>query len=152
MITIVSVIAAASLLIRPAALAQSSSNEQAIESAYKAYVAAWKIKDIAALQTLISDDYMAVNFENKVSNKENEIATAKSDAAWDAMNVDEIHARVFGNFAIASGLISAQGKKADGTAFSGKVRFLAALVKQNDKWQLAATQSAGIKPPQSNQH
>jgi len=148
---VVLVIAVAFLLAQPAALAQPSTDEQAVEGAYKAYVAAWKIKDIAALQNLISDDYMAVNFENKVSNKENEIATAKSDAAWDAMDVDEIHARIFGDFAIASGFISAQGRKADGSSFRAKVRFLAALAKRNGKWQLVATQSSGIKSPASNQ-
>jgi hypothetical protein len=84
-----------------------------------------------ALQNLISNDYMAVNFENRVSSKEIEIATA-----WDAMNVDEIHARVFGASAIASGFISAQGKKTDGARFTAKVRFLAVLVKQNGQWQL----------------
>ena|ERR1035438_7263670 len=105
-------------------------------------------KDIAALQNLISDDYLAVNFENRVSSKEIEIATAKNDAAWDAMNVDEIHARVFGASAIASGFISAQGKKTDGAPFTAKVRFLAVLVKQNGQWQLAATQSSALKVPQ----
>jgi hypothetical protein len=54
---------------------------------------------------------MAVNFENRVSSKKIEIATAKNDAAWDAMSVDEIHAFVFGASAIASGFISAQGKE-----------------------------------------
>ena len=96
-----------------------------------------------ALQNLISNDYMAVNFENRVSSKEIEIATA-----WDAMNVDEIHARVFGASAIASGFISAQGKKTDGARFTAKVRFLAVLVKQNGQWQLAATQSSAVKVPQ----
>jgi ketosteroid isomerase-like protein len=96
-----------------------------------------------ALQNLISDDYMAVNFENRVSSKEIEIATA-----WDAMNVDEIHARVFGASASASGFISAQGKKTDGARFTAKVRFLAVLVKQNGQWQLAATQSSAVKVPQ----
>ena len=147
MITIISMIAAMSTLVQPAALAEPSGDE-AVENAYKAYIQAWKTKDIAALQNLISDDYMAVNFENKVSSKEIEIATAKNDAAWDAMSVDEIHARLFGNTAIASGLISAQGKKADGTPFSAKVRFLAVLIKRNGQWQLAATQSSAAKPPQ----
>jgi hypothetical protein len=39
------------------------------------------------------------------------------------MNVDEVHARVFGASAIASGFISAQGKKTDGAPLTGKVRF-----------------------------
>jgi hypothetical protein len=111
MLTIVSMIVSSPALLPPAALSESNSNEQAVENTYKAYVQAWKTKDIVALQNLISDDYMAVNFENRVSSKEIEIATAKNDAAWDAMNVDEIHARVFGASAIASGFISGARKE-----------------------------------------
>ena len=63
---------------------------------------AWKLKDITALENVISDDYMAVNFEGKVGDKENEIATAKTDPEWISMAVDEIHTREFGKTAIAS--------------------------------------------------
>jgi ketosteroid isomerase-like protein len=76
-------------------------------------VKAWKRKDTAALRNLIADDYMALDFEGKVSNKENEIATAKT-AKWISLTVDEIHTRIFGNTAIASGFISAQGRRQDG--------------------------------------
>ena len=120
-------------------------NDEA-QQAYRAYVTAWKLKDIAALRNLISDDYMAVNFEGKVSDKENEIATAKADPEWISMTVDEIHTRKFGNTAIASGFISAQGKRKDGDIFSAKVRFLATLVKHDGIWQLVATQSTSFKP------
>ena len=89
---------------------------------------------------MISHDYLAVNFENRVSSQEIEIATAKNDAARDAIHVDEIHARVFGASAIASGFISA--------AFIAKLRFLAVLVKQEGQWQLAAPQSSAVKVPQ----
>jgi hypothetical protein len=54
---------------------------------------------------------MAVNFQGKVSDKENEIATAKEDPEWISMTVDEIYTRKFGNTAITSGFISAQGKR-----------------------------------------
>ena len=67
---------------------------------------AWKLKDIPALEETISDDYRAVNFPGKVSDKKNEIATAKENAEWASMTVDEIHTRIFGNTAIASGFIS----------------------------------------------
>jgi ketosteroid isomerase-like protein len=116
-----------------------------VQQAYRAYVTAWKLKDIAALRNVISDDYMAINIEGKVSNKENEIATAKADPEWISMTVDEIHTREFGNTAIASGFISAQGKRKDGNTFSAKVRFLAALVKRDKIWQLVATQSTSFK-------
>ena len=133
-----------------AASGQSESADRAVEQAYEAYVQAWKVKDISALEQVISNDYMAVNFEGKVSDKQNELATAKSDAEWISMNVDEIHTRVFGSTAVASGLISAKGKKADGSSFSARVRFLATLHKKSDRWQLVATQSSSFKPPPPN--
>jgi hypothetical protein len=53
-----------------------------VQQAYRAYVTAWKLKDTAAQRNVISDDYMAINFEGKVSDKENKIATAKADPEW----------------------------------------------------------------------
>ena len=131
-----------------AASAQSrNEDESAVQDAYRAYVQAWKTKDLTALEKLISPDYMAVNFEGKLSTRENELATAKSDNEWEAMAVDEIHARIWGDTAVASGSISAQGKKPDGSSFNARVRFLAMLVKQDGRWQLVATQSSSFKKP-----
>ena len=45
---------------------------------------------------------MAVNSEGKVSNKENELITAKNDAIWKTMSVDEIHTHIVDNAAVAS--------------------------------------------------
>jgi ketosteroid isomerase-like protein len=116
------------------------------QQAYRNYIEAWKLKDIAALENVISGDYMAVDFHGKVSDKENEIATAKEDSEWTSMTVEEIQTRIFGKTAIASGFISAQGKTKDGNIFSAKVRFLGVLVKQDTAWQLVATQSTSFKP------
>jgi len=135
----------------PSLVCGQTDNGQAVKQAYEAYVHAWKLKDIAALQQLISDEYMTINFESKLSDKENEIATAKTDVEWISMSVDEIHTRVFENTGIASGILSAEGKRADGTTFSAKVRFLAALVKHDGVWQLVATQSTPIKAEQAGQ-
>lgn len=121
---------------------QKEQDDEAVQEAYKAYIQAWKTRDIAVLQRIIADDYMAVNFENKVSSKEIEIATAKSDPVWNEMTVDEIHTHVVGGTAVASGVISAQGQRADGKVFNAKARFLAVLVKRDGRWQLLATESA----------
>jgi ketosteroid isomerase-like protein len=121
-------------------------DDNEVSRSYQAYVQAWKNKDIAALEKLISNDYMAMNYENRLSTKELELATAKDDLTWNSMTVDEIHTRVFGNTAIASGLLSAEGKRPDGSILTAKVRFLAALVKSNGVWQIVATQSTPIKP------
>jgi ketosteroid isomerase-like protein len=126
--------------------AQPRENEEsAVQDAYKAYIRAWKTRDVAALQKIIADDYMAVNFENKVSSKEIEISTAESDPLWNQMTVDEIHTHIVGTTAVASGFISAQGQRPDGNVFNAKVRFLAVLVKRDGRWQLLATESATVK-------
>jgi hypothetical protein len=67
------------------------------------------------------------------------------------MTVEKIHTRKFGDTAIASGFISAQGKRKDGNIFSAKVRFLAGLVKRNRIWQLVATQSTSFKSVPASQ-
>ena len=121
---------------------QSAENNGTVEDAFKTYVQAWKEKNIATLQRVIADDYMAVNSEGKVSNKENELITAKNDAIWKTMSVDEIHTHIVDNAAVASGFISAEGQSPDGHPFNAKVRFLAVLVKHGAQWQLLATESA----------
>ena len=145
--TILCILAAGLFSSGPFASSTNADNDNdEAQQAYRAYVKAWKLKDLAALRNLISDDYMAVNFEGKVSDKENEISTAKADPEWLAMTVDEIHTRIFGNTAIASGFISAEGKRRDGDVFKAKVRFLATLIKRNGVWQLVATQSTAFRP------
>ena len=126
---------------------QSRGNEELVKDAYRAYVQAWKTKDLAALKELISSDYFAVNFEGTLSSRENELATAKNDNEWDAITVDEIYTRVWQDTAIATGFISARGKTPDGKPVNARVRFLAALMKQDGWWQLVATQSASLKKP-----
>lgn len=102
----------------PRRASSQANHDQAVKLAYEAYVQAWKI------------------------------TTGKGDDEWISMCADEIHTHVFGNTAIATGLLSAQEKRTDETIFSARVRFLAALVKHDGVWQLVATQSTPIKPPQ----
>ena len=120
-------------------------DEESVKDAYREYVRAWKTKDLAALQRLLADDYMALNGEGEVSTKENEIATAKTDLLWDAMTVDEIHARVFRKRRDHFRSHFRGGKTGEGKTVDAKVRFLAALVKRNGNWQLVATQSAPLR-------
>jgi pimeloyl-ACP methyl ester carboxylesterase len=67
------------------ALSDRDEDHNEVSRSYQAYVQAWKSKDIAALEKLISNDYMAMNYENRLSTKELELATAKDDLAWNAM-------------------------------------------------------------------
>ncbi len=142
-----SVLAVTCVLATQPLFGQRGPDDEAVQEAYKAYVQAWKTRNVAALQRIIADDYMAVNSENKVSSKATEIATAKADPVWQQMVVDEIYTHVVGDAAIASGLISAQGQRPDASVFNAKARFLAVLVKRGGRWQLLATESAAARQP-----
>ena len=119
----------------------------AVETAYKAYLRAWKDKDYAALDRLLSDDYQAVNFQGIVSTKTNEIATAKEDRNYDAMTGDVMSVMVFGDSAIVSGIIEAGWKDEKGSMQQMTFRFLAMLQKQKGEWKLVATQSTRFNKP-----
>lgn len=129
------------LLSSPAQVDVSATERVAVESAYKAYLRAWKDRDYAALDVLISDDYKAVNFRGIVSGKANEIATAKEDHDYADMKGDVMSVSVFGDSAVASGLIEARWKDDKGKIQQLTVRFLAAYQKQKGAWKLVATQS-----------
>lgn len=123
--------------------------QAAVESAYKAYLLAWKEKDYASLNRLLSDDYQAVNFKGIVSNKANEIATAKNDRDYETLNGDVMSVNVFADTAVASGLIEARWKDEQGKMQQVSLRFLAMLQKQNGEWKLVATQSTRFNRPDS---
>jgi len=125
--------------------AQEQRNVDQVEIAFRNYVAAWKAKDVAALQKLIADDYMVMSPSGEVSTKEKELASVQSDPPYDEMKVEEIHTRLFGDTAMATGLITASGKDTKGDPFNYEGRFLAMLVKRKGAWQLVATQSGPIK-------
>ena len=132
----------------PAMQRQTSVSEQSVvEAAYKAYLRAWKDKDYATLDQLLSDDYKAVNFRGIVSTKANEIATAKEDHDYADMKGDVMSVTLFGGSAVASGLIDASWKDGEGKTQQITVRFLAVLSKQNGKWKLVATQSTRFNKP-----
>lgn len=122
----------------------SATEQIAVEIAYKAYLRAWKDKDYAALDRLLNDDYRAVNFRGIVSTKANEIATAREDSDYADMKGNVMSVTVFGDSAVASGLIEASRKDDQRKMERITVRFLAMFHKQKGEWKLVPTQSANF--------
>lgn len=121
--------------------------ETAVATAYQAYLRAWKDKDYATLNQILSDNYKAVNFRGVVSTKANEIASAREDRDYAAMDGNIMSVTVFGDSAVASGLIDSSWKDKQGTIQQLTVRFLAMLQKQKGEWKLVATQSTKFNRP-----
>jgi ketosteroid isomerase-like protein len=117
------------------------SESTAVKAAYETYLAAWKDKGYAALNRLLSNDYQAVNFQGIVSTKAHEIATAREDRTYETLSGDVMSVAVFGNSAVASGLVEARWKDERGSVQKLTLRFLAMLQKQHGHWRLVATES-----------
>ena len=143
-----SIFCSAAYLGPPPMQSEASVKEQsAVEAAYEAYLHAWKDKDYAALDRLLSDDYKAVNFRGIVSTKAHEIATAKEDRDYAEMKGDVVAVTVFGDSAVASGLIHASWNDEQGKMQQMTFRFLAMFQKQKGEWKLVATQSTRFNKP-----
>jgi ketosteroid isomerase-like protein len=63
------------------------------------------------------------------------------------MNGDVMSVTVFGDSAVASGLVDASWKDEQGKMQQLTVRFLAMLQKQQGEWKLVATQSTRFNKP-----
>jgi ketosteroid isomerase-like protein len=63
------------------------------------------------------------------------------------MKGDVMSVTLFGDSAVASGLIDASWKDEHGQAQQMTVRFLAVLAKQKGEWKLVATQSTRFNKP-----
>jgi len=123
------------------------SSKAVVKAKYEAYLRAWKDKDYNALNNLLSDDYQALNFQGIVSTKASEIATAKEDRAYEALNGDVVSVALFGHTAVASGLIEASWQDEPGNLQRSTFRFLAVLQNQKGDWKLVATQSTKFNKP-----
>lgn len=120
----------------------------AMKRTYEEYLQAWKDKDLNALNHLLSDDYLAINFQGIISTKANEIATAKEDRTYHALSGDVLSVALVRDCAITSGLIEASWKDEHENSQTSTFRFLAVLRKQKGEWKLVATQSTKFnKPP-----
>jgi hypothetical protein len=118
------------------------------------YVQAWKTKDITVHPKLIVLDRMATTSESKPSDKENEIATAKTDCRVDIHECCRDSHQSLWKKRIAPGLLSAiyAGGRTEGTHFQRHGAFLAALAKHDGLQQLVAIRSTPINPAQPSQN
>lgn len=119
----------------------SAQSGNGAESAYRQYIAAWKGKDIPALDALIADDYMTLNGQKKVAHKRDELDEARASPAYEAMEVNEIHSLLIGNTAVVSALLTVAGSEG-GKPYKVQVRDLATFLNRGGRWQIIADQSA----------
>jgi ketosteroid isomerase-like protein len=72
-------------------------------------------------------------------------ATAKSSAArYEALDVDDLAVRVYGDTAVVTGRTTPRGTTAKGEPMTGRYRFMRVWVKEKGRWHAVAFQGTRI--------
>jgi len=101
-------------------------------------------RDIAALDRLLSDEYILTNPAGLVANKSEYLDGAGIDtASYESVtNYDEV-VRIYGDTAVVAGATNVKGRF-DGHDIGGQFRFTHVFVKRENRWRAVATQLTRI--------
>jgi ketosteroid isomerase-like protein len=101
-------------------------------------------KDIAALNRIMADDWVNIDFQGRTLTKTQTIANLKSGLpATQAAGLGEMKVRVFGDSAIVTG--SDTGKSTSkGKEVVEKYLWTDVFIRRNGRWQAVASQSTKV--------
>jgi hypothetical protein len=113
----------------------------ALESAWNH---AEQSKDAAALNQLLGDSFMYVDYDGSLMNKKEFLASTMSNSVQgEQINNDGMTVRIYGSAAVVNGIYRDKGIE-NGKPFSRRGRFTDMWVYQNGAWQCIASQSTLI--------
>src|SRR5579871_1749326 len=103
-------------------------------------------KDAAALNRILAEDWIGIDFEGTVLTKPQALKGISSDAAsLESTVLRDMKVRVYGNTAIVTGTDTEKGEY-HGKDSSGKYLWTDVFVKRNGKWQAVSSQSTKLAP------
>ncbi len=106
---------------------------------------AFKQRDRAALDRLMTPDYMATNQDGSTSNKAETLEAFKNDAvSIESFETEDVLVRPLGNTAIITGHSRWKGRRG-GQEASGQFRHTGVWVKRQGRWQIVSWQETAIK-------
>ena len=118
---------------------KSTDAEQAIKKVEKEWAEALVKRDLAAIDRIESPDWMLADPEGNLVSKANTDADLKSGAlTFETVHNDELKVRVFGDTAIASGLVT-EKIKFQGQQTSAQYRFTDVFIRRDGRWQAIST-------------
>ena len=121
--------------------------EQAVRRQEALYADAVKRQDGAALQTLLSEDFLATSSRGELRNKAMEVDDLKPNPglAIDDFQIDDIRVRLFDNTAIVTGreILELRYNK---QPLTNLLRYTRVYVKRGDRWQAVAQQLTALPP------
>lgn len=104
-------------------------------------------KDFAALDRLLTDNYIFIAPNGITSNKKQLIEDLKNTEyeGGQTINYDEIKVYDYGNTAVINCLLTVKGQDKDGKDYTNRYRNTVVWIKQRDLWQMAAIHVSRIR-------
>lgn len=126
-----------------------SSAAQALVKIEKDWSDADVKKDVAALNRILAEDWVGIDFQGTVMNKAAVLRDvgAKSDiTATESTTLGEMKIRVYGNTAVVSGT-EVERSQYRGEDSSGEYIWTDVFVRRNGRWQAVSSQSTKMAAP-----
>ena len=113
----------------------------------RAEVEAEDKKDLAALDRLLSDDFIFTAPGGAVSDKKKFIEEARNAEPEPAQKIDYDETRIFayGNAAVVSNVLIVKGRDKDGKDYTNRYRNTVVWVRQYGNWRMAAIHVSRIR-------
>jgi ketosteroid isomerase-like protein len=128
-------------------LALAAGVEDEIKNLEKERAAAVVKADTDTLEKFTADDYILINFNGQMMDKQQTMEAIKTGQIKIASNeLSDLKVRVYGNAAIVTGNSTVKGT-VSGTEVNGPVMFTRVYVKKNGHWQAVAFQQTRVNQP-----
>jgi ketosteroid isomerase-like protein len=129
-------------------VAQDSSKQSSEEGHLRALESAWnhaeQSKDAAALNQLLAESLVYVDYDGTLLNKKEFLqSTLHNNIEQEQINNDGMTVHLYGNAAVVTGMYRDKGIE-KGKAFLRRGRFTDTWINQNGTWQCVASQSTLI--------
>ena len=105
-------------------------------------------KDAAALDRILADDWIGIDFEGTILNKAQALTGIRSDSgSLESTVLRDMKVRVYGNTAVVTGTDTEKGVY-HGKDSSGKYLWTDVFVHRNGRWQAVSSQSTKLTAPE----
>jgi hypothetical protein len=129
------------------ALGDAADDERELTKLVKDIHAAIVKADVAFLERVLHADYTHIRSSGAIENRAQYLENRKTGrVALEALTVDEIKVRLYGDTAIVTTRGAHKGKDQQG-AFESQVLVTRVFLRRDGRWQLATTQGTSTRKP-----
>jgi len=127
---------------------QGSRDAETIAAIEQQLAKAWLSRDRAAIDAILAPEWSVTDASGQVLSKEQVMQEVfgSTERRIEAMTIDDVNVRLFGDAAVATGRTRATGSYR-GTSVSVVLRFTDVFVRRDNRWQAVASHASAVAQP-----